>query len=509
MFALYGILDSTIAPTLEVWKQLLHDQDRDRVVGEMSDALSDVKAYNSEFRVVWPNAEIHTIRAQATVLRNAANEPVRMVGINWDITEVRSLAEQMHEEQERLLVSERERLYEHARRWSTTFQRAVLPLALPKVAGCVFDAVYEPGSGDAQVGGDWYDAVHLPDGRVLVSIGDVSGSGLQAAVVVGVVRQIIRGISQLHASPTLILDAADRALCLEYPGVYVSAWVGLIDLVTRTVTYACAGHPSPLLVSTDGAVRELADATTMLIGLRKGHRGQASTVKIEQGDALVLYTDGITEAGRDVIAGNRSLCEAAGTFAAAAVHHPATSIKRQVIPGGANDDVAILVVRTDLREAERYIDRWKFDACDGDVAGSARGSFVDSLQRRGFAVDACANAELVFGELIGNVVRHADHSGEVEVAVNHGGPDTVLHVMDQGGGFNHISRLPRDPYAENGRGLFLVAALTDEFTVSERPDGGSHARAVLPRSTAERAPKQGTAGFRQIEDRGGEVCFSK
>jgi PAS domain S-box-containing protein len=246
MYALYGVGDAGAAPSYEYWLGLLHEDDRLRVATEFSQALSGTMTYDTEFRVVWANGELHTIRAQATILRNLANEPVRMVGINWDTTEVRVLAEQMREEHERLQVSERDRLYEHARKWSTTFQRAVLPLALPQVAGCLFDAVYEPGSGDAQVGGDWYDAVHLPDGRVFVSIGDVSGSGLRVAVVVGVVRQIMRGISQLHANPMLILDAADRALCLEYPGVYVSAWVGLIDLVTRTMTYASAGHPPPL-----------------------------------------------------------------------------------------------------------------------------------------------------------------------------------------------------------------------------------------------------------------------
>jgi serine phosphatase RsbU (regulator of sigma subunit)/anti-sigma regulatory factor (Ser/Thr protein kinase) len=432
---------------------------------------------------MWPNGEIHSIRAQANVLRNAANEPERMVGTNWDITEIRSLADQIIDEETALHASERERLYQHERQWSATFQRAVLPAALPDVPGCTFDAVYEPGFGDGQVGGDWYDAVHLSDGRILVSIGDVAGSGLQAAVVVGVARQIIRGISQIHADPMLILDAADRALSLEYPGVYVSAWVGLIDLVTRTITYASAGHPLPLLVSGDGTVRELEDATTMLIGMRTGRRSVASTAGLAQGDALVLYTDGITEAGRDLFAGTRSLIVAAGTFAATPGRHPAAAIKRQVIPQGSPDDAAILVVRTDFREADRFIERWTFDVRNANAARRARGKFTRSLGLHGFSAAACANAEVVFGELIGNVVRYAS-SADVEVAVNHGGPETVLHVMDHGSGFKHISRLPQDPYSENGRGLYLIAALTDEFTVSERPDGGSHARAVLTRHAA-------------------------
>jgi PAS domain S-box-containing protein len=391
----------------------------------------------------------------------------------------RKLAEELRllhaGEQQRAAEVEAER----ERKWSTTFQRAVLPNTLPAVRGCIFDAVYEPGLGEAQVGGDWYDAVHLADGRVLVSIGDVAGNGLEAAVVVGVARQVMRGISQLHADPMLILDAADRALCLEYPGVYVSAWVALIDLVTHTITYASAGHPPPLLVSGAGSVRELDDATTLLIGFREDHRGQPSTVALAQGDTLVLYTDGVTEAGRDVLAGTQSLIEAAARYAPGPAPHPANAIRHQVIPDGSLDDVALLVVRTDCREAERFIERWRFDALDGSEAQRVRGRFVESLELHRFSGEERDNAELIFSELVGNVVRHAAQAATVEAAIDHGGPYSVLHMLDSGNGFYHISRLPPEPYAENGRGLFVIAALSIDFTVSERPDGGSHTRVVL------------------------------
>lgn len=104
---------------------------------------------------------------------------------------------------------------------------------------------------------------------------------------------------------------------------------------------------------------------------------------------------------------------------------------------------------------------------------------MNALNPRRFSADDIASAELVFGELIGNVVRHAKSGCDAEIAIDHGGPRTVLHVLDRGAGFHHISRLPPDPYAETGRGLFLIAALTGELTVTERPDGGSHARTVL------------------------------
>ena len=318
--------------------------------------------------------------------------PVRTGAVTFTLAAISDITARKLAEELRLLhAGEQQRAAEleaeRERKWSTTFQRAVLPVGLPRVRGCAFDAVYEPGLGEAQVGGDWYDAVHLTDGRILVSIGDVAGSGLEAAVVVGVARQVMRGISQLHADPMLILDAADRALCLEYPGVYVSAWVGLIDLVMRKITYASAGHPPPLLVSSTGSVRELHDASTLLIGLRENHRGQPTSIPLAQGDALVLYTDGVTEAGRDVIAGSQALAEAAAAFAPAPSPHPANAIRHQVIPDGALDDVALLVVRTDCAEAERLVERWQFDVLDPHAARTVREAFVASLEQRGFGAD--------------------------------------------------------------------------------------------------------------------------
>jgi PAS domain S-box-containing protein len=375
-------------------------------------------------------------------------------------------------------ISEQDALYQHERAWSLAFQRAVLPVELPDVLGLTFDALYEPGSSDAQVGGDWYDALRLLDGRVLVTIGDVAGRGLAAAVVVGVVRQIMRGIAQLHADPSIILDAADRALSLEYPDVYVTAWVAILDLVTRTITYANAGHPPTLLVGANAISRELGDSS-LPIGLRDGKRSGSNCVSWSDGDTLVLYTDGLIEATHDILAGTALMAAAASAVQTAASTHPAREIKQLVIPNGSPDDVAVLVLRADFPAYEKQVDRWYADASD-PVAGTVlREKFTSSLPPARFSAAEIADAELVFGELFGNIVRHAGTNNQAEIVVDHSGPRTVLHVLDHGVGFRYVSRVAPDPYLEHGRGLFLIAALTAEFTVEQSPDGGSHARAVL------------------------------
>src|ERR1019366_3631335 len=129
----------------------------------------------------------------------------------------------------------------------------------------------------------------------------------------------MRGIAQLHADPSLILDAADRALALEYPDVYVTAWVAILDLVTRTITYSCAGHPPTLLVGADAITRELGDPG-LPIGLRDGKRGASNTVSWSDRDTLVLYTDGLIEAQQDVLAGGALIAKAARALGPAAWH---------------------------------------------------------------------------------------------------------------------------------------------------------------------------------------------
>ncbi len=112
--------------------------------------------------------------------------------------------------------------------------------------GLHFDGIYVPASDRELLGGDWYDALRLNDGRIVISVGDVAGSGLPAAVIMASMRQVIRGVAQVYADPIAMLDAADRTLKTEYPDTFVTAFVGVLDPVARTLTHASAGHPSAI-----------------------------------------------------------------------------------------------------------------------------------------------------------------------------------------------------------------------------------------------------------------------
>jgi PAS domain S-box-containing protein len=377
---------------------------------------------------------------------------------------------------------ENARLYEREREVAAEFQRAALPISLPQVAGMRFSGLYVPANDRELLGGDWYDALRLSDGRIVISMGDVAGSGLSAAVIMSSMRQVIRGVAQVYPDPIAMLDAADRTLKTEYPDTFVTAFVGVLDPVTRTLSYASAGHPAPIVRDDAGAVTTL-DTSGLPLGLRVRGETAASTVLPESG-LVVFYSDGLIEAERDIIEGLERLALASARREIADSPNPADALYHAVLADGNADDVVVLTLRLE-RAAERSgyaiagprSRRWAFDSSDATAARGARHSFVATLRDAGLRADRLDTAELVFGELLGNVVRFAP--GPIEIFFDWSESAPVLHVLDRGPGFALAPKLPSDLLSERGRGLYIVWSLTEDFNVTHRHDGGSHARAVL------------------------------
>jgi len=370
--------------------------------------------------------------------------------------------------------------YERAHHVASTLQSALLPQDLPDLPGISFDGVYVPGRSEAQVGGDWYDALRLADGRVLITIGDVAGSGLQAAVIMAGMREVIRGVAQVYADPATMIDAADRTLKSEHPDSMVTAFVGVFDPVAHTLQFCSAGHPPPLVRAPDGTVTDL-PSHGLPLGLRSRDDCDTRTAAIPNGSTVLFYTDGLIESTQDVIEGERRLRAALSDPEVAARPDLARALHDDVLSEGAHDDVAILAmhVSTPAVELQReHFRRWTFDTADAATAQGARSVFATALAQAGMLDDDVFTAEIIFGELLSNAVRYAP--GGVEVVLDWArGSTAILHFMDRGPGFVVVPRLPTDLLSERGRGLFLVWSLSEDFNVTKRADGGAHVRVVL------------------------------
>ncbi len=367
------------------------------------------------------------------------------------------------------IAIENARSFERERRIAETFQRAALPLVLAQPVGMHVDAIFQAGSDEVEIGGDWYDTVLLRDGSLLVGIGDVMGRGLQAASIMARIRQMISVAALYEPDPSRILATVDELVRQAVPDLLVTAFCGIIDANRTLLRYANAGHRPPLM-RRSGEIIEL-KSTGLPLGVRDAGPSETATAKLEGMDLLVLYTDGLVECRTAIRGGEERLHEAMRSDAILHTHAPAEFIRDSCVLEGRSDDVAILTVRFDAPTG------WAFTAENAQAANDARGDFVRYLRANAGDRDAIEAAELVFGELIGNVVRHA--RGAIDVQLEWCGEGALLHVIDRGPAFASIGGLPSDLLSEGGRGLFIARQLSNRLAVEHIGAYGNHVTAAL------------------------------
>ena len=235
------------------------------------------------------------------------------------------------------------RAYERERRIAVTLQEASLPGVLPALEHLRLSAEYRPGNSEATIGGDWYDSFLLDDGRVAITVGDVLGNGLGAAVTMGKVRQAMQSVAMVLPDANVMLDVADRTVRSQSLDTYATALAGFYDPQRGTFTFASAGHPGPALRHPGGRIEEFASAG-VLLGLRASGETTTVTIDVPPGALLVFYTDGLVEATRDIEEGHRRLHAAMADPGVVAAQNPARALVAHVLGGRpATDDIAVLV----------------------------------------------------------------------------------------------------------------------------------------------------------------------
>ena len=180
-------------------------------------------------------------------------------------------------------------------------QQMLLPREMPRLPGLDIDARYKPAQ---RVGGDLFDFVPLPDGRLGVIVADVSGKGIPASLLMAICRTHIRQIATRHTSPAQALIELNRALGAEmHPGLFITMIYAVIDGTAQRVTLARAGHELPLFVRREsGGIVRIDFVRSEGIGLGMvpdavfAAAMEERTERLEEGDVLVVYTDGVTEA---------------------------------------------------------------------------------------------------------------------------------------------------------------------------------------------------------------------
>jgi phosphoserine phosphatase RsbU/P len=172
-------------------------------------------------------------------------------------------------------------------------QRSLLPSALPAVGGLEMAARYVPGTG--KIGGDWYDVFPLPSGEVCAVIGDVAGTGLPAAVIMGRIRSALRAYALQTADPAEVLDRLDRKMRYFEPDALATVLCAMVSPSRDQVRISSAGHLPPIIAHPGQPAAEAEIAPDVLIGVSSQKRRQVSTLDFPPGAVLCLYTDGLVE----------------------------------------------------------------------------------------------------------------------------------------------------------------------------------------------------------------------
>ncbi|MFD8000842.1 PP2C family protein-serine/threonine phosphatase [Streptomyces mirabilis] len=297
---LYDILgrDPAAPPlTLDELPSLMLDEDRPTLTAMVTDCLIDAKPIDGEFRIVHPDGGVRTVHMMGEPVLDTDGSTAAMWAVLRDVSELRRSQRTVSESRESLQLHRHHAQSE--RRLAVQLQEAVLPpwrgsLRFPQRGPEALDlaARHLPSSNSALIGGDWYDAMELPDGATLLSVGDLTGQGVTVASGMAMLLGALRGMAVAGTLPGQLMSWLNQLLDASVQPSLGSAVCCRYRPETRTLTWAQAGHPAPLLFR-NGTGRMLAAPDGVLLGATSGAvYGQAEET-LEDGDLLLLHTDGL------------------------------------------------------------------------------------------------------------------------------------------------------------------------------------------------------------------------
>ena len=348
------------------------------------------------------------------------------------------------------------------RETALTLQRAILgPSRLP--AG--FAVRYEPATRPLEVGGDWYDIVDLPDGRIGIMVGDSVGHDLRAATVMGQLRSACRALLLQDASASQALMAMDRFAALVPGAECATVFCGILDPETGVLSYSSAAHPPGIVVHPDGEVVLLEDGRSLPLAIQPGNVRLEASYTLPPRSTLLLYTDGLVERRRRPLTeGIEAAAAAVRDAADSPVEELASHVMTSMSPaGGYEDDVALV-----LYHHPAPLDL-SFSA-ESEQLASVRSRLRGWLASCDVGLPVAQDVLVAAGEAIANAIEHG-HRGVPGELVRLRAVSTAdkvrLTVSDHG----RWRPTPTGDRTLRGHGLALMRALMEQVTIEHDPTG--------------------------------------
>ncbi len=364
------------------------------------------------------------------------------------------------------LALDHARVYEREHRIAETLQRSLLPEVMPNLPGMGVSARYVPAASEAEVGGDWFDVITMPGGKVGLVMGDVAGKGLSAASMVGSMRSALRAYALEGHEPAVVLERLNRLVWAELDESQMATLIYVVfDPLEGKLSWVNAGHLPPLRTTGNGSQPEfLQGARSVPLGVMPFPSFEEGNADLGQGSTILLYTDGLVERPGSVIDMGLDALAQAVDEAPEGTDALLDHLLRELSPeGGVSDDVALLAFCN-----EPVSDRFEVELpAQPESLAAVRGLMRRWLRHAGSSDEEIAEVTTACGEACTNAIEHAGAGGsssfQMEGALT-SGPGVEVVVRDFG-----AWRPGRDD--DHGRGLELMEALMDEVQVTASQEG--------------------------------------
>ncbi|MFF4655767.1 SpoIIE family protein phosphatase [Streptomyces sp. NPDC001381] len=444
--------------------------------------IESPEEFAAGYPVLWPHITDLRITSAAYLPLIVQARPIGAMGLLY------SNREGFSQDERNILVAlgssiaqslQRAMFYEQEKDIAQGLQQAMLPRTIPSVPGADVAVRYRAatigGSHGRDIGGDWYDLIPLPGGRVGAVIGDVQGHDTHAAAVMGQLRIVLKAYAAEGHTPATVMARASVFLHELDTDRFATCLYAEADLSTGVVQVVRAGHIDPLLRGPDGACRRVPVPGGLPLGLSAEFGSleyPVGTIELDPGHTLLLCTDGLVEQpGVDLDDGMRRL---AALIAAGPddVRRLADQLIDVADERGGDDDVALLLLRRRGLDTPRTGGRLQQHVATGDPeALTAARHMIRAAVRAWGARDSADEIELVADELITNALMHTEGAAIVTLRVLTGGGERRLRAEVE----DSSSALPRRREAGesgvSGRGLLLVDLLADGWGVEARGGG--------------------------------------
>ncbi|MER8192570.1 SpoIIE family protein phosphatase [Streptomyces microflavus] len=439
--------------------------------------IESAEDFATSYPVLWPNISHLGITAAAYMPLIAQARPIGALGLLY-----RDKAGFTPDERNLLMALgtsiaqslQRAMLYEQEHDLAEGLQQAMLPRRIPAVPGAQVAVRYRSARLGRDIGGDWYDLIPLPGGRVGAVIGDVQGHDTHAAAVMGQLRIVLRAYAAEGHSPATVVARASVFLHELDTDRFATCTYAEVDLTTGVVQVVRAGHVDPLVRDVDGSCRRMPSDGGLPLGL-SAEFGRleypVTTAELDPGQTMILFTDGLVELpGSDLDEGMQLLTTLVSN-GPQNLQKLADELCDAVDVRGGQDDVALLLLRRRAAQAPQPGGRLRQHVAQNDpeALSSAR-HMIRAAVRAWGAKERADEIELAADELITNALMHTDGGAVVTIRVM-AGSERRLRVDVE----DRSSALPRRRDAGesgvSGRGLMLVDRLADVWGVESRGSG--------------------------------------